>query len=115
MIQGLLARQGGLHGNAQHLLELPLADVVGQAARPEAVLPQDWRLNSRCPWALGAEAWAGVVAGADGQAIAGQGLWIHEPLLQAGGLRQRACPRTRPETLSRTRRCAGLGGCVARF
>lgn len=43
MVEGLLAAAGGLHGDAQHLLELALTDVVVQASGPESVLP-DHRL-----------------------------------------------------------------------
>ena len=38
MIEGFLAAAGGFDGDAQHLLELALADVVRQAARTEGVL-----------------------------------------------------------------------------
>ena len=96
MIEGFLARQGGLHGNAKHLFELPLADVVGQAPGPQAVLPQ----HRPIPWGPGSEARAGVIAGAERQPIAGQGRRIDEPLLQPGAVR----PETRLG-----------GGCVARF
>lgn len=39
MVEGLRPLTGGLHGDAQHLLELALADVITEASRPQAVLP----------------------------------------------------------------------------
>ena len=39
VVEGFLTAAGGLNGNAQHLLEFALADVVGQALGPEAVFP----------------------------------------------------------------------------
>lgn len=38
VIQGFAAADGRLHGNAQHLLQLPLADVVGKPLGPQAVV-----------------------------------------------------------------------------
>ena len=38
VIQGFAAAQGRLHCNAQHLLQLGLADVITQASRPQPVI-----------------------------------------------------------------------------
>jgi hypothetical protein len=52
VVQGLAAAAGGLHGNAQHLLELPLADVVGQAAGSQTVFPGRFA-QRRLAWLFG--------------------------------------------------------------
>ncbi len=48
VIERFLAGAGGFHRNAQHLLELPLADVIGQPPRPQGVFPLD-----RSLWCVG--------------------------------------------------------------
>jgi len=64
VIERLLAGAGGLHGNAQHLLELPLTDVVGQTAWPQGV--------------LAAEGCDRIRASAD-SVVLGAGEGIHQP------------------------------------